>query len=241
MEFVHCDVTKYEDIYGLFVKARELHRRIDHAVSCAGIFEQGNWFDPDLTLDTVKREGNSKVLDVNVKGTMDFARIAAVFLRDSGEGAKRKGKGQDAEDKSLVLLSSVNAFRESPGLFLYQMSKHAIQGLLRSSRKPLWELDGVRVNAVNPGVTDTPMAHHIAVKFQAAGLYSQSAESVAKIIMGLILDEKMVGKSIYIEGGDGWEFEDSFIEQQAAWLGEEPTRRMRVNTEAVQRGALLEK
>ncbi|KAK3676619.1 hypothetical protein LTR78_003393 [Recurvomyces mirabilis] len=172
---------------------------------------------------------------------MDFARIAAVFLRSSKDDSRRNGKGQDADDKSLVLLSSVNAFRESPGLFLYQTSKHAIQGLLRSSRKPLWERDGIRVNAVNPGVTDTPMAHHIAVKFQAAGLYSQSAESVAKVIVGLIVDVTMVGKSIYIEGGDGWEFEDSFIQQQPAWLGEEPTRRMRVNTEAVQRGALLEK
>ena len=71
-------------------------------------------------------------------GTLNFSRIAAVFLRESQKKQK--------EDRSLVLLSSVNAFRESPGLFLYQTSKHAIQGLLRSSRKTLWERDAIRVN-----------------------------------------------------------------------------------------------
>ena len=39
----------------------------------------------------------------------------------------------------------------------------------------------------------------------------------------------------YIEGGDGWEFEDSFYAEQPRWLGEEATRRMRVNSEAVQK------
>jgi hypothetical protein len=100
--------------------------------------EQGNWFDPELTIDTVSEQGNTKVMDVNVMGTLNFSRIAAVFLRE----AQKKQKA----NRSLVLLSSVNAFRESPGLFLYQTSKHAIQGVLRSSRKTLWERDSIRVN-----------------------------------------------------------------------------------------------
>ncbi|KAK5678125.1 hypothetical protein LTS10_009294 [Elasticomyces elasticus] len=41
--FEHCDVSVYADIYSLFKKAYEKHGRVDHAVSCAGIFEQGNW------------------------------------------------------------------------------------------------------------------------------------------------------------------------------------------------------
>ena len=111
LDFVPCDVTKYSDIYNLFKTAVNKHGRVDHAVSCAGIFESGNWFDPSLTIDTVKEnEGDLKTLDVNVIGTLHFSRIAAVFLR--------QGR-QQAQDKSLTLLSSVNAFRESPGLFIY--------------------------------------------------------------------------------------------------------------------------
>ncbi|KAK5678124.1 hypothetical protein LTS10_009293 [Elasticomyces elasticus] len=177
-------------------------------------------------MDTVSEQGNTKALSTS-------AAFAAVFLRDG----LQKGK----QNKSIVLLSSVNAFRESPGLYLYQTSKHAIQGILRSSRKFLWERDGIRINAVNPGVTDTPMAAGIAQKFRDEGLYVQSPESVANIILALITKEDLVGKAVYVEGGDGWEFEDSSYREQPRWLGEEPTRRMRVNAEAVNRGALVPK
>ncbi len=113
LHFVHCDVSKYNDIYNLLKTAHDRHGRVDHAVSCAGIFESGNWFDPNLTIDSVKvDQGDFTTLDVNVIGTLYFSRVAATFLRqDRAEG----------EDKSLTLLSSVNAFRESPGLFIYQV------------------------------------------------------------------------------------------------------------------------
>jgi len=54
------------------------------------------------------------VIDVNLVGTANFARIAVVFLRDG-----RMNGG----NRSLTLLSSVNAFRESPGIYMYQVSQ----------------------------------------------------------------------------------------------------------------------
>lgn len=102
-------------------------------------------------------------------------------------------------------------------------------------RKTMFERDGVRINCVCPGVTDTPMTVGIVEKFRDAGLFWQTAESVGRIIVGIQCTESMNGKAIYIEGGEGWEFEDSFYREQPRWLGEEPTRRMRVNSEAVQK------
>jgi NAD(P)-dependent dehydrogenase (short-subunit alcohol dehydrogenase family) len=225
--FFECDVTNYDDIYQLFRKAYDQFGRVDHAISCAGIFEQGNWFDPNYTIESIREDsGNTKVLDVNLLGTLHLARIAAVFLRESK---------QEHSNKSLTLLSSVNAFRDSPGLYLYQTSKHAIQGILRSTRKTLHERDGIRVNAVCPGVTDTPMTSAIIQPFKDAGLFWQPAEAVAKVILGILSSEEMNGKAFYVEGGDGFEFEDSLYAAQPQWLGEEATRRMRVNTEAVQK------
>lgn len=78
----------------------------------------------------------------------------------------------------------------------------------------------------------------IVEKFRDAGLFWQPADAVAKIILGIQVEQGMNGKAIYVEGGDGWEFEDSCLAEQPRWLGEEPTRRMRVNSEAVQKGAL---
>ncbi|UJO14948.1 Short-chain dehydrogenase/reductase prx4 [Fulvia fulva] len=232
--FVQCDVTKYEEFYRLFKTAYAKHGRIDHAISCAGIFEQGNCFDPGLTVDSVGEDpGNTQTMDVNVMGTLHCSRIAAVFPRETI---------QKGGNKSLVLLSSVNAFRESPGLFLlYQIYKHAIHGLLRSSRKTLFERDGIRVNAVCPGVTNIPMAAHVARPFREQGLSVPKPEQVAKIIVGLEVDESIQDKAFYIEGGGAWEFEDGFVREQPRWLGEKPTRRMRVNSEAVQKGALVPK
>ncbi len=43
---------------------------------------------------------------------------------------------------------------------------------------------------------------------------------MGKIIVGISADPSVVGKAFYIEGGDAWEFEDTFLEYQPQWLGE---------------------
>jgi NAD(P)-dependent dehydrogenase (short-subunit alcohol dehydrogenase family) len=83
-----------------------------HALACAGIIEQGKWFDPELTIETVEKEESKLTLDVNLVGTCMFARIAVVYLKHE----KKQGG-----DKSLTLISSAAGFRESPGLWMYQV------------------------------------------------------------------------------------------------------------------------
>ena len=101
-------------MYSLFKTAHDQHGRVDHAFSCAGIFERGSWFDPELTLETVGQSPDTfAVLDVNLIGTIYFARVAVVFLRNDRE---------EGDDRSLTIMSSVNAWRESPGLYMYQVN-----------------------------------------------------------------------------------------------------------------------
>lgn len=113
--------------------------------------------------------------------------------------------------------------------------KHAVQGTLRASRKILYERDGIRVNAVCPGVTDTEMTKGIIHAFKDQELFWQPPEAVGKIIVALQADSTIVGKAYYIEGSDGWEYEDTFYKSQPQWLSEEGCRRMRTNAEAVQK------
>ena len=41
------------------------------------------------------------------------------------------------------------------------------------------------------------------------------------------------GKSLYVEGGKAWEFEDGLQNDMEAWLSEEPTRYLRENREFI--------
>lgn len=128
VQYQHCNVTSYADTLALFESAYKVCGRVDHAIANAGIGEQGNIFDPAMTLDSVKEEPKKamNVVDVNLKGELYFARIASVYLR---QGRTR------AKDKSLTLVSSVAGFREDPGLHVYTPSKHGVLGLMRSLRE----------------------------------------------------------------------------------------------------------
>lgn len=52
----------------------------------------------------------------------------------------------------------------------------------------------------------------------------QSAGDVSKHIAALILAPELNGRSVYIEEGQGWEFEDGLTRCMPDWLGEEPKR-----------------
>ena len=55
IHFLRTDVTKYEDNVALFRLALKIYGRVDHALSIAGIVEQGNIVDPALTIDDVEK------------------------------------------------------------------------------------------------------------------------------------------------------------------------------------------
>ncbi|PVH79365.1 hypothetical protein DL98DRAFT_516135 [Cadophora sp. DSE1049] len=77
-------------------------------------------------MSTIRTLPSTLVQDVNVAGTLFFPRIAAVYLRHNWK---------EDDDKSLILSSSVAGFEESPGLFVYQSTKHGVLGLMRWLRK----------------------------------------------------------------------------------------------------------
>ena len=225
--FLKTDVTKYADNIALFKTALKKHGRVDHAIAVAGIIEAGKWFDPDLTIETVEQPETTKVIDVNLVAVMNFARIAVVYLRHN------KAEG---EDKSLTLLSSAAGFRESPGLWIYQCSKHGVMGLMRTMRKAIYRRDGIRVNAVCPGMTDTQMTTTIIKSFRETGQPINSAEEIAVPILGILAKRDMNGEAVYIEGGNNWLIEKNIWDTMPTWLGEEPTRRLREGLQLVDTG-----
>jgi len=81
------------------------------------------------------------VLDVNVVGPLLLARALAPAMKAAGGG-------------SIVNLSSVTARYHPPSTGLYSASKAALEGLTRALAVELGP-DGIRCNAVAPGITPT--------------------------------------------------------------------------------------
>lgn len=109
--------------------------RLDVVVNCAGIGAQGS------VADNSDEEWH-RVFDVNVLGIVRTTRAALPALRQSDAAA-------------VVNLGSVAATAGLPQRAAYSASKGAVLALtlaMAADHLP----DGIRVNCVNPGTTDTP-------------------------------------------------------------------------------------
>ncbi|KAJ5704492.1 hypothetical protein N7536_000181 [Penicillium majusculum] len=214
--FCETDVTEYKSIVNLFDTALNAYGHIDHAIAGAGIMEIGNWFDPHLTLEDVREPATTKVLDVNLVGCLSVTRIASVYLRQN--------RPKDG-DRSITLISSVAGFKESPGLFVYQASKHGVLGLMRALRLYLPSLPfQLRINTVCRWMTTTGMVEGIQNAWINADIPVNSPMDVAIVTAGLLVGPQLNGKSVYVEGERAWEIEANIDRLEPQWLGEEPSR-----------------
>ncbi|XP_053212074.1 3-oxoacyl-[acyl-carrier-protein] reductase FabG-like [Panonychus citri] len=107
--------------------------KIDILVNSAGIIAKGN-------VDVTPLDVWDKIMDVNVKSVFHLMQLTIPHLK------KTKG--------NIVNVSSVNGLRAFAGVAAYCVSKSAVDQLTRNAALEL-AADGVRVNAVNPGVIVT--------------------------------------------------------------------------------------
>jgi NAD(P)-dependent dehydrogenase (short-subunit alcohol dehydrogenase family) len=107
-----------------------------------------------------------------------------------------------------VLVSSVNGVLSDPGIPSYSASKAAVYHLARCAAVELGG-DGIRVNAVGPGPTDTPM---IAANMQTPGYQEAVMEAtplgrigtpelVADGIVNVLRSDWITGQAILVDGG----------------------------------------
>lgn len=88
-----------------------------------------------------------RVIDLNMKGTLRLMRVFGDLMRQQGSG-------------SIIVFSSIRATVVEPGQGVYAATK---AGTLQMARVLATELgnDGVRVNAIAPGVVNTPLTQTI--------------------------------------------------------------------------------
>ncbi|HEU4701980.1 MAG TPA: SDR family NAD(P)-dependent oxidoreductase [Conexibacter sp.] len=132
-----ADVTSAEACAEAVQRAEELHGGVGALVNNAGI---GAF---DMTLDTTTDEQWERVIAVNLTSVFLMSRAALPALRRSGGGA-------------IVNVSSVHALATSRGLVPYAAAKGGVLAMTRALAIDLAP-DRIRVVAVLPGATDTPM------------------------------------------------------------------------------------
>jgi NAD(P)-dependent dehydrogenase (short-subunit alcohol dehydrogenase family) len=133
------DIAGEADIVAMFDAAAAALGPVSHVVNNAGITGRSG------RLDAASADVIRTCIDVNVTGAILVAREAARRLstRNGGPGG------------SLVNISSVAATLGSPGEYVwYAASKGAIDALTIGLAKEL-ATEGVRVNAVSPGLIET--------------------------------------------------------------------------------------
>jgi NAD(P)-dependent dehydrogenase (short-subunit alcohol dehydrogenase family) len=138
-----------------------------------------------------------RVLDVNLKGTFWAMRAAARVMRARGQG-------------SIVVLSSIRSQVVEPGQGIYAATKAGLVLLARTLAAELGAR-GVRVNAVAPGVVDTPLTGQIRsqpswyeayARKSALGRWATPREIAGPIVF-LLSDAAsyVTGTVLFVDGG----------------------------------------
>ncbi|KAK6863723.1 Short-chain dehydrogenase/reductase ascJ [Apiospora arundinis] len=220
--FVRTDVTSYASVLNLFKQAWQLHGRVDYAIPNAGLAEVGKLFATGDDDAAIEEAPPTMVLDVNLKGTIFFMRVAVHFLRkslarhrDSGGG----GNDKPQKDACLLLVSSIASLGEFPGLFQYCATKQGVMGLFRSTKDHLLETEGIRVNAVLPNSTRTTMVAGIIGLYNAMGLATNEPEDVADTFLHALASD-INGEALYVTGGKTYEVEKALTRVKGDWLGQ---------------------
>ncbi|WP_440710251.1 SDR family NAD(P)-dependent oxidoreductase [Herbiconiux sp. YIM B11900] len=130
------DISSGQDVARVVDATVDRFGRLDGAFNNAGLTQGGR-------LDEVSEEDFDRILSVNVKGAWLCLREELRVMRAAGAG-------------SIVNVSSIGGLRGSSGMGAYQATKHAVIGLTRTAAHDNGPL-GVRVNALAPGPTETPM------------------------------------------------------------------------------------
>jgi glucose 1-dehydrogenase len=194
--FVHCDVSRAEDVESAVAAAAKSYRRIDVLVNNAGVVDDAPFLDlPLAELD--------RVLGINLRGAFIMAQTVARHMVKQGR-ARTGGAG------TIVNMSSINAQFALPDHVAYSMSKGGMNQLTKAMAIALAPHD-IRVNAVGPGTIDTPLLQNV-VKDKAfrAKVLSRTPmgrfgkpEEIAAVVAWLASDESsyLTGTTVYADGG----------------------------------------
>ena len=186
---IECDISVEDDVVSAVRQVHDAFGGLDVAVLNAGVGGFG------ALVDLSSAEWD-RVLGVNLRGTFLCLREVAKSMVAGGRGG------------AIVAVSSISGFLADRMMGHYSVSKAGVAELVRVAARELGPF-GVRVNAVAPGTTDTPMfssterlpgyRERVAERSALGGV--GTPEGVARAITALLGLEWVTGQVLAADGG----------------------------------------
>jgi len=141
---------------------------------------------PEGNIAAVTDEQYRRILAVNVDGVVFGARALVPELIARGGGAL----------VATASLAGLVAFAADP---IYAMTKHAVVGLVRGLALTLVD-QGITVNAVCPGLVDTPLVDDVRQALAAARFPLIAPEAVVEAVLGCMRGQE-TGQAVVVQAG----------------------------------------
>ena len=165
--------------------------RLDAAFNNAGVMAR-----IAATADSGREEWD-RVIGINLRGVWSCMKHELRQMERQGSGA-------------IVNNASVGALTGNPGIGSYIASKHGVVGLTRTAALE-YVKQGIRVNAVNPGLIDTQIARDVVDGDEQAyaglakhvPMAARAAEEIASAVLWLCSPgaSYVVGHALTVDGG----------------------------------------
>ena len=130
------DLTNLKEVEEVFNKIKDLYGKIDILVNNAGISARESIYE-------YKEEDFKKIMDLNVNAVFNCSKAVSLIMKENKGGV-------------ILNTSSMVSIYGQPSGCGYPASKFAVNGLTKSLAREL-DKDGIRVNAVAPGIILTDM------------------------------------------------------------------------------------
>ena len=138
---LRCDVSDDAQVAQMVERTVTEFGRLDAAFNNAGVMARHA-----LMADSAREEWD-RVIGINLRGVWSSMKYELQHMQRQGSGA-------------IVNNASVGALTGNPGIGSYIASKHGVVGLTRTAALEYIE-QGIRINAVNPGLIDTQIARDV--------------------------------------------------------------------------------
>ncbi|WAO87480.1 Hypothetical protein NCS54_00479000 [Fusarium falciforme] len=213
--FVPANILAWNDLVSVFKTAVQRFSKVDVVVANAALMESKPVLDVEIDEagDPIESLEANKVIDVNIKGTLNTLRLGLHYLGQNNPSST-------GSRGSIVFVTSTSGYFGSTGNAAYISSKHGVVGLIRASLRRAAFL-GISLSSVAPCYTPTHLTAGFGQKITDAGLDANTPEGVASVVASLACDGTAHGLACLVWGSYKRELERTRQDLLDSWLGDD--------------------